>query len=74
MSGRPWHALTTKDIIDYSGINMFSGLDAKEVQARLAKFGPNQLGEVKQETYWKVFLEEIREPMILLLLVTPGSW
>ena len=53
---------------------MFSGLDEKEVQARLAKFGPNQLGEVKQETYWKVFLEEIREPMILLLLVTPGSW
>lgn len=70
MPGCLWHALPTKDIIDYAGINMFSGLDEKEVQTRLAKFGLNQLGEVKQETYWKVFLEEIREPMILLLLVT----
>ncbi len=70
MPGRPWHALPAKDFIDYAGINMFSGLNEKEVQARLAKFGPNQLGEVKQETFWKVFLEEIREPMILLLLVT----
>lgn len=67
---RPWHTWSVKDVIDFSGAHICSGPNEQEVQARLAQCGPNRLGQVKQETFWQVFLEEIREPMILLLLVT----
>jgi P-type Ca2+ transporter type 2C len=47
-------------------------LDEAAVLQRLAQFGPNRLAEAKQQTVWQVFLEEIREPMILLILLEAG--
>jgi Ca2+-transporting ATPase len=44
---------------------------------RFLVFGPNRLSTQKQETVWDIFLEEIREPMIVLLLITGvlyGIW
>jgi Ca2+-transporting ATPase len=37
---------------------------------RFLVFGPNRLSAQKEETVWDIFLEEVREPMIVLLLVT----
>jgi Ca2+-transporting ATPase len=70
MPDRAWHSMTPNEIESLFGTNSSTGLDESTVKPRLAQFGPNRLAEAKQETIWQVFLEEIREPMILLLLGT----
>jgi Ca2+-transporting ATPase len=62
--------MTPNEIESHFGTNSNTGLDESTVQPRLAQFGPNRLAEAKQQTIWQVFLEEIREPLILLLLGT----
>ncbi len=46
------------------------GLSQAETEKRLTKFGPNLLRKEKHEPFWEEFLEEAREPMIILLFVT----
>jgi Ca2+-transporting ATPase len=67
---RAWYTLTPDEIESHFGTNRSTGLDEPSVQLRLAQFGPNRLAEAKQETVWQVFLEEVGEPMILLLIGT----
>ncbi len=45
------------------------GLDGAEIEKRLKEFGPNRLVQERRLTFLAVFWEEVREPMILLLLV-----
>ncbi|MHB8841593.1 MAG: cation-translocating P-type ATPase [Candidatus Aquicultor sp.] len=45
------------------------GLTGSEVARRLAKYGPNRLVEPRTVSFLDIFWEEVREPMILLLLV-----
>ena len=47
-----------------------ASLSEAEARARLARHGSNQLAPERREPLWRVVLEELREPMILLLLVT----
>ena len=44
------------------------GLTAAEATARLAQVGPNRLFTAAPVRFWAIAAEEIREPMILLLL------
>ncbi len=65
-----WYALPINDLYTHFNVQRDVGLNKETVEFRLAQFGSNRLRAAKQETLWRVFLEEIREPMILLLLVT----
>jgi P-type Ca2+ transporter type 2C len=65
-----WYALPISDLYTHFNVQRDAGLNQEAVDYLLSQFGPNRLREAKQETLWRVFLEEIREPMILLLLVT----
>jgi len=47
-----------------------NGLSEAEAAARLRRHGPNRLHERKPEPLWEELLEELAEPMILLLLGT----
>ncbi len=69
-SSPPWHTLTANDVCAQAGVESLAGLSDAEARERLAQFGPNRLREAKREPLWEIFLEELREPMILLLLVT----
>lgn len=65
-----WHTLSvdeTRDLINAGGE---SGLTQRDASARLATYGLNQLKAEQHESLWEIILEEIREPMILLLLAT----
>jgi Ca2+-transporting ATPase len=44
------------------------GLSVQEAERRLGEAGPNSIGEHEKEGFLDVALEEIREPMILLLI------
>ena len=45
------------------------GLSAQEASDRLAKFGPNKLAEGKKKSLIARFLEELADPMIIILIV-----
>jgi len=67
---KPWHELDSASVLAAFHVGPAAGLSEAEVNERLARHGANRLLEAKTESIWETFLEEIREPMILLLLVT----
>lgn len=46
------------------------GLTAQEAQQQLAKVGPNEIYKPTPVRFFDIFIEEIQEPMMILLLVT----
>src|SRR5436309_14316264 len=66
----PWHTDTVALVSDYFHVESTRGLSEADAHRRLAQYGPNRLPAGKRESLWQVFLEEVREPMILLLLGT----
>lgn len=64
------HARSAKDTSLSLETDPVTGLSEEEARQRLIRYGPNQLRKRKQESFLEVFFEEIREPMILLLLAT----
>ena len=67
---QPWHSRPIQDAVAYLKADAQTGLTQAESRERLAQSGPNRLEEEKHDSFWKEFLEELQEPMILLLLVT----
>lgn len=65
-----WHAAAVDGVTGQLGANLADGLSEQEAKMRLARFGPNTLLLEKKEPFWEEFFEELREPMVLLLLVT----
>ena len=45
------------------------GMTSQEAQARLQKYGKNKLAEGKKKTLLRRFLEQIADPMIIILIV-----
>jgi Ca2+-transporting ATPase len=69
-SNNDWHTLTSGEVCARTGTTAASGLSEHDAQQRQTQFGLNRLVAEKIESLWDIFLEEVREPMILLLLVT----
>jgi Ca2+-transporting ATPase len=65
-----WHARPVSDAIASLQTNAADGLSQSETRSRLNRYGPNRLRPVKRESFFGEYLEELTEPMILLLLVT----
>ena len=63
----PWSE-PKEQLIKNAGIDPSLGLNHTEAEARLKQNGPNKLTEAVKITFWGTFWDEIREPMILLLL------
>ena len=45
------------------------GLSGREAAERLEKYGKNKLKEGKKTPLWKRFLDELADPMIIILIV-----
>ena len=45
-----------------------SGLTQREADKRLAQTGPNKLKEAPKATFWQRFLQQLKDPMLLILL------
>lgn len=65
-----WHTATVDEVTTELASNLVDGLTEQEAEARLARVGRNTLGEEPKEAFWKEFFEELRQPMVLMLLVT----
>ena len=46
------------------------GLTTQQAESQFAKFGPNEIFKKEPVRFWKVFFDIIREPMMILLVVT----
>jgi Ca2+-transporting ATPase len=66
----PWHTVTGEETASLLGTDLIKGLNSNEAKLRLPQVGSNSLIEEKKEPFWKEFLEELREPLVLMLLVT----
>lgn len=64
----PWSE-PTEQILSSLNTNPHTGLSQAEAEKRLKQFGPNRLTIERVVSFWGVFKEEVREPMILLLFV-----
>ena len=65
-----WHTSTIDETTSQLGSSITTGLTDQEAKSRLNQFGQNSLAEEKKESFWHEFFEELREPMVLMLLVT----
>ena len=63
-----WHSLPVSAVEDRAGVQVDLGLSASEASKRLTQYGPNRLREERREPFWRDFVEEVSEPMLLLLL------
>ncbi len=64
-----WHAQTAGEVCARIGPTAAPGLSAHDARQRHFQFGLNRIVGEQTESIWDIFLEEVREPMILLLLV-----
>ena len=71
---KAWHALTADLVASALGTSIDSGLSSNEAVARLAQYGPNELKREAKPSVWAILLEQIRDPMnIMLIAVTVVS-
>ena len=63
-----WHQLTADAALGRIDSRP-DGLTASEVEARLARFGPNQLVDRGGRTIWNILLEQLKSVMVIVLIV-----
>ena len=64
----PAHSLSTTQLLTLLATNPATGLSAPTATARLAHYGQNST-PTRTQSFWAVFVDEIKEPLILMLLV-----
>jgi P-type Ca2+ transporter type 2C len=65
---QPWHQMSVAAVLDTLPTTP-QGLDAQEVQRRLAAVGPNELTAAKRRTPLRMFVDQFTDFMIVVLLV-----
>jgi magnesium-transporting ATPase (P-type) len=63
-----WHSLPTEALPQRIECDPQAGLTEAEAKRRLGVFIPNVISPIKSESLWRVFIDLIREPLMLLLL------
>ena len=70
-----WYAMSVGDVVARVGVDAEDGLDADEVQRRLAEFGRNEIATEPPPTLWAVAKGQLANPMnIMLLIVSIASF
>lgn len=67
--GALWHAESAARVAERLEASSGSGLTREEASARLARHGPNRLRRRPPKPAWKLFLEQFRSLLIVVLLV-----
>jgi len=62
-----WHSMSVKEVLERLNTKP-DGLDQKEAERRLAKYGYNELAEKKRRTALQMLLSQLKDVFILLLI------
>jgi P-type Ca2+ transporter type 2C len=68
VNGEAWHSLDPDAVANRIQSDPLVGLSEIEAKTRLEVFGPNVITAMGSEPLWRVFVDLIREPLMLLLL------
>lgn len=60
---------TAADVLRMLGTDKDRGLGHKEAMERKAKYGENKLKDQEQKSVWQMILEQLNDPLILILVV-----
>ena len=63
-----WYAKTEQAVLEELEVNRRTGLSVREADKRLERYGPNQLAGGRRKSLLRRFLDQMRDPMILVLL------
>ncbi len=66
------YGLTVDEVVGKLGTSAQTGLSQADVEHRRSYQGENVLKSAEEEPLWKKFLEQFKEPMILMLLASAG--
>lgn len=64
-----WHSDTPDSIAAELGTDRSTGLSAAQADQRLREHGPNKLRESKPRTAFQKFLDQMKDPMVIILIV-----
>ncbi len=68
IGSKNWHNLEVSETITSLNSSL-NGLSQEEVQKRLAQFGANELVEKEKISPWKIFIEQFKSFLIIILLI-----
>jgi Ca2+-transporting ATPase len=63
-----WHALALPEVLSLLATDPEAGLTPAEARRRLARVGPNRVGEHRETPLWRLVLAQFRSLVVLLLL------
>ena len=69
VENRAWWAVSGDDAVDAVMSDAANGLTSEEVASRQEAFGPNELEEEPTQPWWRLFLMQFANTMIVVLLV-----
>ncbi|MFG6353048.1 MAG: calcium-translocating P-type ATPase, PMCA-type [Oscillospiraceae bacterium] len=64
-----WHAKTAGQALSGLDVSQSAGLTPRQAEERLEKYGPNKLAGAKKEPLAVRFLNQMKDPMIIVLLI-----
>ena len=64
-----WHTMTVEEVLRRLEVGAETGLPKAVAAERLSEYGPNALPEVPPIPFWKLFLEQLRSALVLILVV-----
>lgn len=64
----PFETYSKEDTISYFNSNLEQGLSKEEVSKRKEEYGANKLQEKKKKTIFRIFFEQLNDPMIFILI------
>jgi len=65
---RPWHAQPIDDTLAALGSKLERGLTTAEAEARLARYGPNEIAETTGRSSWRILLDQFSNIMLVMLI------
>ncbi len=65
----PWHSRAIEHVAAEFKTKLDAGLSSAEAQARLERYGPNELREKPSTPFWKLVLEQLNSFVVILLIV-----
>ncbi len=64
-----WHTLSPDAVADRFGVDTADGLTLGQVDERRARYGANKLAEPPRRSRWKLFLDQFRSGIVVILMV-----
>ena len=65
----PWHSLTVEESLNELQVKENDGLTQQEAQARLVKYGSNELKKEKGKSPIKLFLSQFTDVLMVILII-----